>query len=305
MHPIVTIRLTSKSTALRLLQQWGMAPKAQWKGAAPLFWAFAGIALLFAFGSFLAVLVRTWLGDPEFSYGLLLPLIVALLIWRRRDRLRKEELSAWLPGLWILVAGCALQVLGSMSGSLLLSGIAFATAVIGITGFLWGRERLRVVSGPLALLILMVPLPSYMVGELSWHLQAAASTVSGTVLGFLGVPVYQDGNLLRLSNYVLEVKQACSGSRSIFALLALACVLGVSSERKWWIRVLLVAAAPVLAVGANVVRIVGTGLIASEWGDLAANESLHAAWGILVFVIAVLGLLGLQRLFQWTTHEPA
>jgi exosortase len=266
---------------------------------------FAGTTLLFAYGSFLAVLVKTWLGDPEFSYGILIPLIVAVVIWGRRDQLRGQEESVWLPGLWMVIACCALQVLASMSGSLLLSGIAFTTSVIGIAGFVWGRSLLRVVAGPLALLVLMVPLPSYMVGELAWRLQTAASTVSGTALGLLGVPVYQDGNLLRLSNYVLEVKQACSGSRSIFALLALACVLGVSTEKKWWIRVFLVMAAPVLAVGANVVRIVGTGLIATHWGDLAANESLHAAWGILVFVIAVVGLLGLQRLLRWTTQEPA
>jgi exosortase len=176
---------------------------------------------------------------------------------------------------------------------------------MGVTAFLWGRECLHVLSAHLALLIVIVPLPSYAVGELSWHLQSLASTVSGTTLGFLGVPVYQDGNLLRLSNYVLEVKSACSGSRSIFALLALACVLAVSSERKLWTSALLMAAAPALAVGANVVRIVGTGLIASRWGKLAADESLHAAWGILVFLTAALGLLGLQRFLQWATNEYA
>jgi exosortase len=124
-------------------------------------------------------------------------------------------------------------------------------------------------------------------------------------LRFLGVPIFQDGNLLRLSNYVLEVKQACSGSRSIFALLAMACVLSISTERKSGIRVLLVGAAPILAIGANVIRIVVTGIIAWQWGDLAAEESLHATWGVIVFVIAVFGLLGFQRILQWATHEHA
>jgi exosortase len=144
-----------------------------------------------------------------------------------------------------------------------------------------------------------------MVGGLSWYLQAVASTASAATLRFLGVPIFQDGNLLRLSNYVLEVKQACSGSRSIFALLAMACVLGISTERKSGIRVLLVGAAPILAVGANVIRIVVTGLIAWQWGDFAAEESLHAAWGVLVFVIALFGLLGFQRILQWATRENA
>jgi exosortase len=269
------------------------------------FLVLAAAALFVAFGSFLRALFSAWMHNEEFSYGILIPVIVALMIWWRRNDLEKIEKTGWVLGLWIVVLGCGLQVLASMSGSLLLSGMALTITIIGAVAFLWGREVLGILLAPLVILILMVPLPSYAVGELSWHLQARASTISASVLGFLGVPVLQDGNLLRLSNYVLEVKQACSGSRSIFALLALACVLGVVSEKKWWVRILLIVAAPLLAIAGNVVRIVGTGLIAQKWGDLAANESLHNVWGILVFLIAVLGLLGLQRLVRWTTHANA
>jgi exosortase len=273
---------------------------------APLpYWIFAGLALTLPFASFLVTLFRIWRNDEEFSYGILIPAIVVFLVWKRLPQFQAQAETGWLPGLWIAIAGCGLQVLGSLSGTLLLCGIAFTATVMGVTAFLWGRKSLHVFGAPLALLILMVPLPSYAVGELSWYLQSLASTVSGAILGFLGVPVYQDGNLLRLPNYVLEVKQACSGSRSIFALLALASVLAVSTERKFWIRALLVIAAPVLAVAANVVRIVGTGLIASRWGELAANESLHAAWGIVVFLIAALGLLGVQGSLRWATKKHA
>jgi exosortase len=274
------------------------------KGSSAL-WLLAGVSLILPFSGFLRDLVKAWFQNEEFSYGVLIPFIVATLIWWRRDQLRKQISEGWSGGLWITAAGCGLQILASMSGSFLLSGIALTMTIMGMAGFLWGKNLLRNILAPLALLVLMVPLPSYAVGELSWHLQSTASSISAATLGLLGVPVYQDGNLLRLSNYVLEVKQACSGSRSIFALLALACVLGVSSERKLWVRGLLVVAAPVLAIGANVVRIVGTGLIASRWGDLAANESLHAAWGVVVFMIAVIGLLGLQRLVRWATHAYA
>ena len=108
---------------------------------------------------------------------------------------------------------------------------------------------------------------------------------------------------MKLSNYILEVKQACSGSRSIFALAALALMLGFGLERKWWIRVLLLAAAPILAILANVIRIVGTGLIASRFGNIAADEMLHTVWGVLVFTIAVMGLFGFQRFLLWVTTE--
>jgi exosortase len=177
--------------------------------------------------------------------------------------------------------------------------------ILGTILFLWGPTCTKIAAGPVALLMLMVPLPAYITGELSWNLQGLASTFSSAILRLLGTPVLQDGNLLKLPNYVLEVKQACSGSRSLFALIALALVLGLTSTRKWWIRMLLVVVAPGLAVGANIVRIVGTGLIARRWGALAADESLHMVWGILVFVIAVLGLLVFQRFLRWSTNEFA
>jgi exosortase/archaeosortase family protein len=71
------------------------------------------------------------------------------------------------------------------------------------------------------------------------------------------------------------------------------------------VRFCLLGAAPLFSLGANLIRIVVTGIIASRWGNLAANESLHWAWGVLVFMIAVLGLFGFQKLIRWAANENA
>jgi exosortase len=273
--------------------------------AATALWIGLGVAIPVTFSGFLTALFRNWLGDPEFSYGIAIPIIVAYLLWVRRAQLSGQRIAGPSSSLTLVLVGCGLNVVGSLSGTLLVSGIALVLTILGTVLYLCGGRYLRIVALPVALLILMVPVPSYTVGQVSWYLQEGASTISSALLRFLSVPVYQEGNLLNLPNYVLEVKHACSGSRSIFALLALALILGVSIERKWWARTLLVAAAPLLAVGANIVRIVGTGLIARQWGALAASESLHTTWGILVFVVAVMGLLGFQRFLQWAANEYA
>ena len=270
--------------------------------------AFGGILAVLvtlSFGAFFRILFQDWIHNEEFSYGLLIPLIVGYLIWKRTDKLRTALVYSWTTGFFITGVGCSLQIVASRSGTLLLSGIAFITTLIGIIGFLWGLEVLRICVGPLALLILMVPLPSYVIGEITWYLQLMASTVSANILERIGVPVFQDGNLLRLPNYVLEVKQACSGSRSILSLVALALVIGLSGHEIWWKRGVLVLAAPILAVIANVIRIVGTGLIARQWGNLAANESLHSGWGVAVFLLGVSGLLGINNLLRRAGCENA
>lgn len=277
----------------------------QSRSARPALLICVGALLILPYSAFLRALGRSWLDDPEYSYGVMIPFIAIYLLWCRRERLLASVEDGRIAGLAVTLSGCALQVLSNLSGSLLIAGVAMVLTVLGTILYLWGPECTKIAAAPIALLLLMIPLPTYVTGELAWRLQGVASTASSTILRILDVPVLQEGNLLRLPNYVLEVKQACSGSRSLFALIALALLLGLSVTRRWWIRVLLVAVAPALAVGANVVRIVGTGLIARRWGALAADESLHMVWGILVFIVAVLGLLAFQRFLQWATNEYA
>jgi exosortase len=250
------------------------------------------------FATFFRQLLQNWIHNEQFSYGLFIPPIVGYLIWKRSEKVKAAPASSWTSGFLVAGLGCALQILASRSGTLLLSGIALVVVLLGMTGFLYGSSVLKMVAGPLALLILMVPLPSYIVGQLTWYLQSLASSGSGRILEFLGVPIVQDGNLLRLPNYILEVKQACSGSNSVLSLVALALIMGLSNEDKWWKRSVLVLAAPVVAIVANVIRIVGTGLIARQWGSLAANESLHVAWGVAVFLLGLCGLIAIDSLLR-------
>jgi exosortase len=263
------------------------------------------LTILLTYKGFFESLWHVWSNNTEFSYGALVPLLVGYLIWRRRSTLLNVEEVGWTPAILGVIVGCGLQILASFSRTLMLSGLSLAITLISSVGFLWGRTRLQVVSLPLGMTVLMVPVPPYLADELTWKLQVVASTTSAVILRFLRIPVYQDGNLLKLTNFVLEVKQACSGSHSLFALVGLALVLGLTTEKRWWVRFCLLGAAPLFSLGANLIRIVVTGIIASRWGNLAANESLHWAWGVLVFMIAVLGLFGFQKLIRWAANENA
>jgi exosortase len=258
---------------------------------------------LLPYWGFLGQFFKVWTEDVEFSHGILIPPIVVYLLWLRREQIRSARENGWITGLAVTALGCVLLVLARLTGNLLLCSLAFAVSALGLVGSLSGGERMRRVVAPMLVLTLMAPIPSYVLGQLSWHLKVSATAASSAVLRMAGIPVYQDGNLLRLPNYVLEVREACSGTRSVFALLALAIVLGITSEQKWWKRLLLIALAPALAVFGNILRIVGTGLIASHDGRLAANESLHSAWGIVVFLVAVSFLFGFQRVMRWEKSE--
>jgi len=271
----------------------------------PALWIAFSVVFLLPYGTFFKGLFRTWVSDTEFSYGMSVPVIAGYLIFRRRAAFKDVAQDPSPICLILVVAGCAFQIVASLNGTLLFSGAAFAVSSMGIVGFLCGRHYLRMVAMPLSFLILMVPLPSYVMGMVTWNLQIKASSISSALLESLGVPVYQEGVLLRLPNYALEVKQACSGLRSIFALLTLAFIIGLLSEKKWGVRVLLIIATPILALAANIVRIVSTGFIAWRFGGLALGESVHTILGITVFLGTVLALLGFQKILRWAHNSYA
>jgi len=261
-------------------------------------WAVLVLALALAFLSFFKAVAQEWFQNEIFSYGILIPAVSGYLIWQRRAILAQREVRPSHWGLGLAIIGCGLRVMGELGGIQLVSGAALILVLIGGVVYLRGSVHARVVAWPLAFLILMVPWPSYTLGAVSWRLQSAASTISAITLEQLGIPVFQDGNLLYLPQYTLAVKEACSGTRSLFALVALAAMLGMTAERRWGPRLLLLALAPVIALLSNVVRIVGTGIAANWFGEVVARQSLHAAWGVVVFGLGVAGLIGAQRVLR-------
>jgi exosortase len=109
------------------------------------------------------------------------------------------------------------------------------------------------------------------------------------------VPVLRDGNILTLANVVLEVSDACSGIRSLVALLAVTTLVGYLSEPVAWRRWLVAAAAVPLAIGLNGMRIALTGLAATWLGPWAAGGSVHEVSGWIVFVVALGCVWALQQ----------
>jgi exosortase/archaeosortase family protein len=81
--------------------------------------------------------------------------------------------------------------------------------------------------------------------------------------------------------------------------VTLAVIYGFLMERRIWVRWLLAFASVPIAIAANSVRIIGTGLLVQYWDAEKAEGYFHASWGIIIFVVSLLllyavhGLIGL------------
>jgi exosortase len=264
-------------------------PERRWEW--PLWCAIIVGLLGFLYASILETLVVQWWSDPDYGHGFFVPLFSAYVLWRRRARILASEVRPGNFGLLVMIGSICLLFLGSLGAELFISRFSLLVLCAGLTLFLAGWKVLRVVSFPLAFLIFMIPIPAIVYSEITFPLQLLASRLASSWLELVHVPVLRDGNVLVMSNYSLEVVEACSGIRSLVSLVALATAYGYLAERRPWVRYALALLMVPSAIVTNAIRIVIAGVSAHKFGPSAAAGFLHEFSGWLVFVTALVFLL--------------
>lgn len=283
-----------------------MAQMAQVASASPMgripVWKLAGwqaltlaalVGLLYA--RILGRLVEQWWSDPNFSHGFFVPAFAFYVLWEKRSRLAAIRPAPSIWGLAVMLLGLCVLLVGVFGAELFLSRVSLLALGAGLVLFFLGWEYLRAVLFPLLFLILMVPIPAIIFSQITFPLQILASKLSASLLPFFGVPVFREGNVINLPAMPLEVAEACSGIRSLLSLTTLAIMYGYLVEKRVVIRVALALCSIPIAVAANALRIVGTGLLVQYWDPAKAEGFFHAFSGWLIFVVSLLMLFGLHR----------
>jgi exosortase len=206
--------------------------------------------------------------------------------------------------LWMAAAMGGL-ILGIFGAELFLARASFVILLGGLVVYFLGWKMLRVVAAPWAVLFLMIPLPVIVFNEIALPLQFLASKLAGNTLDLLGVPALREGNVITLPSISLNVVEACSGIRSLMALITLAIFYGLLMEKRIWVRGGLVVLAVPLAVGINSLRIVGSGLLGQNFGKEYAEGFFHEFSGIVVFAATLGALVLLHALTKLALKKKA
>jgi exosortase len=252
-------------------------------------------------------LASQWWHDPDFSHGFFVPLFSAFVLWQERTRLTQIAPKPSWSGLGVILAALGLLVLGQMGAELFLSRLSLLLLLAGAVILFFGWNLFRAVLFPWAFLLLMIPIPKVAFNQITFPLQLLASRVAADILRspLFGVPVLREGNVIYLASMALEVAEACSGIRSLMSLLTLAIIYGYLMARRMWVRWALALASVPIAVAANCVRIIGTGLLVQYWNADKADGYFHASWGWLTFIVAFVMLYALHALIRliWPAKE--
>lgn len=265
--------------------------------ARPSWWKAAVIAalLLWLYMPTFAHLAGQWWNDPNYSHGFFVPLFSAFVIWQTRTSLNTLSRRPSWSGLFFLGIGLCVLIVGQMGAELFLSRLSLLIVLGGLLVLFLGWNFFRALLFPWAFLLLMIPIPAIVFNQITFPLQILASKVASNTLPWMGVPVLREGNVIVLPAMALEVAEACSGIRSLMSLTTLAIIYGYLMERKVGVRVLLAVASIPIAVAANSLRIVGTGLLVQYWDPEKAEGFFHEFSGWLIFVVSLVMLYLLHR----------
>jgi exosortase len=266
----------------------------------------SGLVLLL-YSHILKALVVNWWTDPDYGHGFFVVLFSGYVLWRQRARWIASEIKPSNWGLLVMLGAVLLLLIGSLGAELFSTRLSLLALVAGMILFLAGWAALRAVSFPLGFLIFTIPIPVIIYNQITFPLQLLASRLATSWLELVQVPVLRDGNILNLSNYSLEVVEACSGIRSLLTLLSLAVAYTYFAEPRWWARYALLVLIIPIAIATNAIRIVGAGLLARHFGPATAEGFLHEFSGWVIFVSALALILichwGLRQIRLG--HNPA
>jgi exosortase len=248
-------------------------------------------------------LVSQWWHDPNFSHGFFVPLFAGIVLWQERSKLAAFQPSPSWSGLLLLAGGLLLLILGQVGAELFVSRVSLLIVLAGLIVLFLGWKFFRAVLFPWAFLALMIPIPAIVFNQITFPLQLLASKVASASLPWLGVPVLREGNVIVLPAMALEVADACSGIRSLMSLTTLAVIYGYLMERNLSLRVVLALASLPIAVAANSLRVIGTGLLVQYWDPDKAQGFFHEFQGWLMFVASLAMLYLLHRIIRFLWPE--
>jgi exosortase len=234
----------------------------------------------------LTKLVFDWAHDDNYSHGFLIVPIALYFVWERRARLAATPLRpSWL-GLVVVIGSLGMLVAGTLGAELFVSRVSIIGLIAGTVLFVAGFETLRILTLPIAFLLLMVPPPAIIFNQIAFPLQLLASRFGEATLQMFSIPVLREGNVITLANTTLEVAEACSGIRSLISLLTLGIVYGYFADRRPAVRLVIALSTIPIAIVANGIRVAGTGIAAHYYGSEAAEGFFHTFSGWIVFVAA-------------------
>lgn len=241
-------------------------------------------------------LAHDWFTDDESSYGLLLFPVSLWLAWR--EGLLADARPDIRLGSGLLLGSVGLRALGSLAAELFSQRLSIWLAIVGLTVFCFGWRQVRHWWLPLTLLGLSIPLPALFTNVMAIPLQYRASHMGTALIEWRHIPVRAAGNVIFIPGQQLFVAEACSGLRSLTALIALGVMVGGMWLTTVPTRILLLLLSIPVAVVVNGFRVFLTAFLMYYVDPALGRGFLHESQGWGLFLVSLLLLAAIAMVLR-------
>ena len=239
-----------------------------------------------------------WWLNPQYNYGLIVPLLAVYLFSKRcRSRPPPQPPAVHALAIAFIFFSAALflpiRFLSEANPDwrLLSWLLAFIAAAISLA-FLYligGRAWLRHFAFPILFFLVAVPWPVRIEQTVIQNLMRTVTGINVTLLQLAGVPALQHGNVIEVGAGFIGIEEACSGVRSLQATLMVSLFLGELYSFRTSRRVILIMIGALLAFVCNVVRTAILVWLGTTRG-IQSIESWHDPAGLTILIICLFGL---------------
>src|SRR6266480_1021824 len=235
-----------------------------------------------------------WRGNPNYSYGWIVPVLCLAYAARRLTLAQTENIARPIltVPIWLIV------FLGIVAAAIFF-GLEFAreqvwhpiiviwtialvpiTLTLLVCWFTSGKTLLLAELFPILFFLTAVPWPPRFEQPITAGLMQAVAAATTGLLHWVGIPAQTAGGAITLRTGVVGITEACSGMRSLQAGIMFGLAMG-----EWFLlrpqgRIVLLLIAIALALCTNLVRTLVLSLQA-EWNGLSAVEKIHDFTGTL------------------------
>lgn len=242
-----------------------------------------------------------WSTDQQ-AHGPIVLAIACWLIYRKWPEMRRvsegqaiSETTGW----FIFIFGLLLYVIGRSQDILIFEIGSIIWLLAAVLLMMRGRTALKAQWFSLFFMLFMIPLPGSVVDALTMPMKMAVSYVAENILFWADYPIARSGVILQIGQYKLLVADACAGLHTLFTLEALGLLyLNLIRHDSLFRNVALAILIVPISFTANVIRVMILTLITYHFGDEAGQGFLHGFAGMVLFLSALLLIIGVDSLLQ-------
>ena len=258
-------------------------------------------AILVLFWRDASDIVDIWWNASTYNHCLLIPPLIAWLVWQRRTELAQLTPASWLPALAMVGIGAFAWLLGYAGGISLGRHLGLVLMLQGAVVALLGKAVARGLAFPLFYAFFMVPFGDEFVPAM----QTVTAKLSLWLLNLSGVPAHLEGVFITTPSGWFEVAEACAGVKFLIAMAALGALVANVCFRSWTKRALFMLACLTVPVLANGIRAWGTIYVAEGTSVDYATGFDHIVYGGIFFAAVIALIIGVAwRFFDRRVGDP-